>query len=164
MSGTATQTTHIWRPSNARCLAIDGFAPVPRGTAPAAPVPLAWPAKDPGDVLDYQLDFAAALAGNAGDAIAGLNVSVTPGGTGDLAVRSAAADGALAVLWLAGGQAGTVYTVQVAATTLSGRVIARAVFLPVLSLTTPVAPSAALLTEQGAIVTDQNGNPILLGS
>ena len=160
----STLTTHIWRPSNARYLALDGFVPVPRGTLPSTPAPLAWPAKDPADVLDYQLDISAALVGNEGDTISAVTVSVTPNASGDLVVNSTAADGALAVFWFSGGQAGTVYTVMINIVTLSGRSISRSVLLPVLALAQAVVPVTSLTTDQGVVITDQNGNPILLGS
>ena len=165
MSGTVTTTTtHIWRPSSARALAIDGFLPVPRGTLPATPAPLSWPAKDPGDVLDYEFDIAPALLGSEGDTIARVDVTIAPGATGDLVADSVAMDGTLALFWFSGGQAGTVYTVQVTIVTVAGRTISRALLLPVLALTQTSAATTALTTEQGSIITDQNGNPILLGS
>lgn len=157
-------TTHIWRPSSARSVTIAGFAPVPRGAQPAVPTTLAWPAKDPGDVLDYQLDLTAALAGSPTDSIATLAVTVTPNAAGDLTINSTAVDGNKAVLWLAGGIAGTVYTLQILATMASGRAVSRSVLLPVLALNALAQPVSTLTTEQGAIVSDQNGNPILLGS
>ena len=165
MSGTTVTTTaHIWRPSTARSLAIDGFLPVPRGTVPATPAPLSWPAKDPGDVLDYEFDIAAALLGSEGDTIASVAVTISPGGTGALVADSAAMDGTVALFWFSGGQAGTVYTVQVGIVTVEGRRISRALLLPVVSLTEAVPASTSLTTDQGSIITDQNGNPILLGS
>lgn len=163
MSTTITPT-HVWRPSFSRRVVLDGFAPVPRGTLPAIPLQLTWPAKDPSDVLDYEFDISAALIGNEGDSIATLNVMVAPNGTGDLILNSVAADGSVVVLWFAAGQAGTVYTVQITATTTIGRTIGRAILLPVQTLATSVVPASALTTDQGAIITDQNGNPILLGS
>jgi hypothetical protein len=75
-----------------------------------------------------------------------------------------AADGALAVFWFSAGQAGTVYTVLLAIVTLSGRTISRAVLLPVLLLSTAAAAQSTLVTDLGLVITDQNGNPILLGS
>ena len=156
--------THVWRPSCARRLVLDGFLPVPRGSVPAAPAPLAWPAKDPADVLDYEFDISAALLGNAGDGIASLSVAISPNGAGDVVLNSSTADGAVVVLWLSGGQAGTTYTVRITAATQSGRTIGRAVLLPVLALAAPIVPAGALTTLAGAVITDQNGNPILLGS
>ena len=161
---TVTTTAQIWRPSTARALEIDGFLPVPRGTLPATPAPLSWPAKDPGDVLDYEFDIAPALLGSEGDRIASVDVTVSPAATGDLVVNAAAMDGTVALFWFAGGQAGTVYTVQVSIVTVGGRTISRALLLPVLSLTRALPGTASLTTEQGSIITDQNGNPILLGS
>ena len=156
--------THVWRPSSARRVVLDGFAPVPRGVTQSAPLPLSWPAKDPGDVLDYEFDISAALVGNEGDSIASVTATVTPSAALDLTVQSIAADGAVAVFWFAGGQVGTTYVVQVAVTTTSGRTLGRAMLLPVLALATASAPASALTTNQGTVVTDQLGNPILLGS
>ncbi len=164
MSNTTSSSTRVWRPSTARRVVLDGFAPVPRGTIPSVPAALSWPAKDPSDVLDYEFDIAAAVVGNAGDGIAAINAAVTPNGSGDLVLNSIAADGTNAVFWFAGGHAGTVYVVQITVTTLGGRVIGRSVLLPVLPLAAVTAPATALTTEQGAVITDQSGNPILIGS
>ncbi len=160
----ATTTAHVWRPSTARRVVLDGFAPVPRGTAPTAPAPLIWPPKDPADVLDYEFDISAALTGNEADGIAQITIAPLANTAGGFAVTSAVADGALAIFWIAGGQAGTTYAVQVSITTLSGRTINRALLLPVLSLASATIPSSALTTDSGVAVTDQNGNPILLGN
>ncbi|MCC6717373.1 MAG: hypothetical protein IT555_05770 [Acetobacteraceae bacterium] len=155
--------TRVWRPSTARRVVLDGFAPVPRGTGQAAPPLLAWPAKDPADVLDYEFDITAAVAGHDSDAIAMVDVIASPAGSGHLTIGDIAADGRTAVVWLAGGQAGTTYRLQITVTTTSGRTLGRAVALPVLALAAQSPPSGALLTQGGAVVTDQDGNPILLG-
>jgi hypothetical protein len=128
-------TTYVWRPSSARRV-----------------------------VLDYEFDFSAALVGNEGDGIATVSATVTPDATGDLVVNSIAADGTVAVLWLSAGQAGSIYTVRVSVTTQSGRSLGRAVLLAVQTLGSAVVASSALTTDQGTVVTDQNGNPILIGS
>ena len=73
-------------------------------------------------------------------------------------------DGKVAVLWFSAGQAGTVYSVQVQIGTVNGRVIGRTVLLPVQALATQAPPTSVLTTAAGAVVTDQNGNPILIGS
>ena len=156
----ATPATHIWRPSVARLLVLDSFVPVPRGTIAAALPPLQWPAKDPLDVLDYQFDIAPALAGNRGEAISTLDVGITPSAPGDLWLSSAAADGVRAVLWLAGGQAGTTYIVTLTVGTQGGRILSRSVLLPVLSLSAPTVPSSILLTEDGRPLLDDSNNPL----
>lgn len=158
MSG---QTNYIWKPSGARVVAIDSFVPVPRGANAVAPAPLSWPIKDPRDVLDYQLDISQAVLGNQGDIIANIAVSTTPSAPGDLIVRSVSVDGASAVLWLSGGQAGTVYTVTLLISTVNQRVLQRSVLLPVLDLSAPAVPMNAILTSAGVVLTDQNGNPVL---
>ncbi len=159
-----TIAPHVWRPSGARRAVLDGFVPVPRGTINSTPAPLAWPAKDPADILDYEFDVSAALLGNRGDAIATLDVVITPNATGDLTLSSTGADGSIAVFWFAQGVIGTVYIVQITIGTTSGRTLSRAVLLPVQSLATASPPSNTLTTDTGAIITDQIGNPILIGS
>jgi len=158
----ATSAPHVWRPSNARVVLLDSFVPVPRGAAATAAPLLSWPAKDPADVLDYQLDIAFALIGNEGDGIATLDIVIAPNAAGDLTLVSAAADGTSAVLWLGGGQAGTIYNVTLSIVTTNGRGIMRTVCLPVLALSAPQLPDATLLDESGGTLTDQNGNPLTL--
>ena len=153
---------YVWKPSSARTVVVDSFVPVPRGSVAAAPPPLNWPTKDPQDVLDYQLDIGPAVAGNAHDTIATLAVSVTPNSPGDVTVNGAAADGTSAIVWLAGGQAGTVYTVTLLMTTTSGRTIQRSILLPVLEQSIPPVPTNAIQTTAGLVLTDQNGNPVLV--
>ena len=156
-----TPATHVWKPSNARTVMLDAFIPVPRGSTAVAPPPLNWPTKDPADVLDYQFDIAPALVGNDGDAIATLDITIEPSNPGDLSLNSAIADGSVAVLWLSGGQPGTVYTVNLVITTTNGRTISRSILLPVLYLSVSPVPPNALLTDTGVVLTDQNGNPVL---
>lgn len=152
---------HVWKPSNARLVTIDSFISVPRGTTALAPPPLNWPTKDPGDVLDYILDIGPAIIGNDGDGISSLDVSVTPSNPGDLTIQKTTADGSRVILWLSGGQAGTIYTVTFAITTVNGRSLQRSVLLPVIFLSIPLIPQNALITAAGVVLTDQNGNPVL---
>jgi hypothetical protein len=159
----STAAAKVIRPSSARRVMLDGFVPVPRGSLATAPAPLSWPAKDPEDVLDYELDISAALAGDENDLIASIDVKIEPSGLGQLALTSAAVDGAVAILWLSGGVAPNVYSVQVTIVTAAGRTIGRAIFLPVVALASATAPASALSTSEGAILTDQAGNPILIG-
>lgn len=156
-----TPASYVAKPSRARRIALDCFVPVPRGAAAVVPPPLNWPTKDPADILDYELDISAALTGNDGDKIATLDVTIAPANPGDLTTNSAAADGSVIVIWMSGGQAGTVYVVTVLISTTSGRTLQRSILLPVLSLSTPPVPPASLQTETGLIITDQNGNPVL---
>jgi len=158
-----TAAPQVVRPSSARRVVLDGFVPVPRGSLASAPAALSWPAKDPGDVLDYELDISPALAGNEKDTIATIDVTIQPSATGDLTLASAAADGGVAVLWLSSGQAGTVYSVQVTIGTAAGRMIGRAIYLPVLALVSSTPPASALTTTSGTVVVDESGNPVLVG-
>lgn len=157
----STSTSHVWKPSSSRLVTLDAFVPVPRGSSVTLPPPLNWPAKDPGDVLDYQFDIGPAIQGNEADGIAGLEISVAPDDPGDLEITGVSADGARAVLWVSGGQPGTVYTVTFLVTTLSGRTISRSVLLPVMSLSSTVAVENAIQISEGIMLTDQSGNPIL---
>lgn len=160
MSSVAPQ---VVRPSSARRVVLDGFVPVPAGSLAIAPATLTWPAKDPGDVLDYEFDISPALTGNDRDAIATIGVTIQPSAAGDLTLNSSAADGSVAVLWLAGGQVGTVYSVQVTIGTTAGRTIGRAIYLPVLALVSSALQANALTTTDGTAVSDQSGNAITVG-
>lgn len=157
----STTVSHVWKPSHARLVTIDSFVPVPRGTMAVAPLPLNWPAKDPGDVLDYILDIGPAIVGNDGDGIATLAVTASPSNPGDLVVQSTTADGSRIVIWLSEGQAGTIYTITFSINTINGRSLQRSVLIPVVSLSTPPIPPNALITADGVLLTDQNGNPVL---
>ena len=159
-----TTAAHVWRPSAARTITLDAFIPVPRGTTASVPAPLCWPLKDPNDTLDYQFDIAPALIGNDGDAISTLDISINPSASGDLALMSALADGARAVLWLSSGQSGTTYTVTLTIGTQAGRTIARSALLPVVTLAVQPPAASQLLTESGSPLVDSNGNPILATS
>jgi len=154
----------IWRPSNARRVVLDGFSPVPRGGTGRSPSILIWPEKDPADVLDYEIDIGPAILGNQGDGIAAINITSTPSASGDIIVTRVAADGDIAAVWISGGNPGTIYVVQVTITTTNGRSFHRSILLPVQTLAGTTVPASILTTSTGAIVTDQNGNPILLGS
>jgi hypothetical protein len=108
-------------------------------------------------------NITAAIAGHESDSIAAVTVLPSPAGAGHLQVGDIAADGRVAVVWLSGGQAGTTYRLQITVATTSGRVLGRAVSLPVLPLAAQAPPSGALQTPGGAIITDEDGNPILIG-
>ena len=164
MSGLGS-APHVWQPSIARRIVLDGFLPLPRGTIPATPAYFSWPAKDPGDTLDYEIDISQALAGNDNDAVATVTATVAPIDT--LVVGQIACDGPSGVIWLSGGQAGTTYSVQLVITTLTGRVIARTVLLPVQSLapaTVPPPSTAGLTAQNGLSISDNSGAAILVSA
>ena len=157
----STPATHSWQPTTSRVVVVEGFGPYPPGVLQTPPPALIWPVKDPGDTLDYVFDLSVALAGNDGDAIATLDVSISPDNTGDLTLHSSTGDGYLAILWLTSGVAGTTYAVTVVVGTNSGRVFSRTVSLPVEALATATAASSNVITDQtGAPITDQAGAPI----
>jgi hypothetical protein len=158
--GMSTQASHIWLPSNARYVQIDGFIATPRGPQIPPALPLQWPTKDPNDTLDYVFDIAPALTANPGDTISTLDVTISPDNPGDLTLASATADGPRAVLWLTGGQAATTYTVTVTISTTGGRTLARSIALPVVALATVPAPSDALTTPAGQALTAPTGTPL----
>jgi hypothetical protein len=155
---------HVYRPSTARLIVLDGFVPVPRGAVPAVPVTPSWPVKDPADVLDYAIDVSAAVAGDDGDAVVNVAVTTSPNATGDITLNSAAMDGTMVVLWLGAGNAGTVYTIVLAITLASGRVVSRSIVLPCYSLSGIAPTTDILVTDTGQDLTDGGGNPIVTGS
>lgn len=156
----STPANHLWRPSNARYVQIDGFIAVPRGPQIPPATPLQWPSKDPGDTLDYVFDVSPALTANPGDTISTLDVVISPSQPGDLVLASSTADGARAVLWLSGGQPATTYAVTVTVTTTGGRALARSIALPVVALASAPAPASALTTPAGQPLTDPTGTPL----
>ena len=158
-----TTASYAWIPSTARVVTVDGFGPFPRGTLQTAPSPLIWSIKDPADVLDFVIDYSHALAGDGGDSIATLDVSIAPDGAGDLMLTTSRVDGAQAVLWLGAGIAGTTYAVTIVINTNSGRSISRTVSLPVAALSGPSAFTNALVTESGVPLTNQAGAPLTTG-
>ncbi len=160
----ATTASHVWRPSASRLQVIDGFVPGPRGVPARPPAVLKWPAKDPADVLDYQFDIGPVLSGNDGDAISTLDVTITPSGSSDLSLLSAAADGSRAVLWLQGGHVNTVYTVTITISTEAGRAITRSILLPVVAYVSTGGSSAILILEDGTSLVDADGNALVLGT
>jgi hypothetical protein len=157
----ATLVSHVWKPSRTRTMTIDSFVPVPRGAVAAPPALLSWPAKDPGDILDYQLDIEPALVGNEGDTINSVDVDISPNQPGDLSLDNVAADGYRIVVWLSSGQAGVTYNVTVIAALSSGRTLQRTILLPVVALSSPSIPENAIETTTQDPLTDQNGNPIV---
>jgi hypothetical protein len=156
-----TLVSHVWKPSKTRIIAIDSFVPVPRGTTAAAPTLLSWPSKDPGDILDYQLDIEPALIGNEGDTIQSVDIEVDPSKPGDLSMDNITADGYRIVIWLSGGQAGVTYNVTVIAAMASGRTLQRSILLPVIAMSLPSIPANAIETTTEDPLTDENGNPIV---
>ena len=166
MSASATPAVHSWKPSAARTLTISGFTPRARGacSAPSPGTSAAWPTKDPADVLDYVYDISPALWGDEGDSIAFLNITISPAAAGDLTLASSTSNGHQAILWLSAGQSGTTYAVTLAIGTLAGRSFQRSVMLPCLSLSTEPPLGTELVTNTGAPIVDQSGNPIFIES
>jgi hypothetical protein len=166
MSASVTPAVHSWKPSAARTLTISGFMPRARGACPVPPAgsTAAWPTKDPADVLDYVYDISPAVWGDDGDSIAFLNVTISPAAAGDLTLASSTSNGHQAILWLSAGQSGTTYGVTLAIGTLAGRSFQRTVMLPCLSLSTEPPVGTELVTNTGATIVDQSGNPIFIES
>ena len=160
----ATTASHVWRPSSSRVLLIDGFVPGPRGLPARPPAPLVWPPKDPGDVLDYQLDISSAVSGNDGDVIVTLDVLITPSNVGDLSLLSSTADGSRAIVWLQGGIAGTTYTVTLTISTEAGRQLSRSISLSVIAFAAIGTSTQTLVLEDGTALVDDSGNALILSA
>jgi hypothetical protein len=92
---------------------------------------LAWPAKDPNDVLDYSLDWRTYRL------VVGDNISASTwftdstGSPPDLTMDSDNFDADVTTVWLSGGVAGTTYIVTNRVTTDAGRSMDQSVKLKV---------------------------------
>tara|TARA_Y100000310_G_scaffold324866_1_gene387325 strand:- start:14413 stop:14682 length:270 start_codon:yes stop_codon:yes gene_type:complete len=84
-----------------------------------------WPDKDPDDVLDYSIDWEAALNG---DVLTTSNWSISPSG---LTVDASSINGDKTIVWLSGGDEGVSYNVTNSITTAGGRSIDRTVSISV---------------------------------
>lgn len=80
---------------------------------------LAWPAKQPDAVLDYDLTVSSIPAG---DYITTASASAAPSGAGEMTVNSIAlANGNQLILWLGGGVPGRQYLIKIECTTAESR-------------------------------------------
>ena len=152
--------SHLWTPSNSRTVIINGFIPVPRGTSTIPTSFLAWPNKDPKDVLDYQIDISPALQGDPEDTIDSADVEVSPNQPGDLSVDNTFSNGTKLVIWMSSGQAGVVYTVTAQISLASGRTLQRSILLPVVALSNSPSPVDSISTSESQALTDENNSPI----
>lgn len=106
---------------------------------------LRWPPGQPDDVLDYALDASAALI-DVGDAISVASACVAPYGTGELSINSISFYGDVITIWVSGGVAGRMYTVNINVTTTAARDFSWYIRLPMSSelasypLSTPPSP------------------------
>ena len=87
---------------------------------------MAFPPKDPDDVLDYDWDFAPWLP--AGDTISAHTIIVA---SGDVAVNSASHTATTVTAWLSGGTVDTDAEVTARATTAQGRTVDRTSTVPI---------------------------------
>lgn len=85
---------------------------------------LNWPEKDPDEVLDYQIDWSARLAG---DTITGSEWIVAEGITRDSDSHTSSAT----TIWLSGGTVGDRYDMTNRITTAGGRVMDQSVRLKI---------------------------------
>ncbi len=157
-----TAASHVWRPSSARAVVLDSFVPVPRGSTAATPRPLAWPVKDPADVLDYLFDISAALDRQRRRQHRRARRRDRPEQSGRPHARQRGGGRRRGRAVAVGGQAGTTYMVTISIVTTNGRTLSRTVLLPVVTLSSPPVPPGAIETNTGATLTDQNGNPVLI--
>lgn len=119
-------------PSPARRLTVPRRDASPRGFTPAA-LPLRWPDKEPGSVLDHSVDVANLL--DPGDSVSAFTAAVTPSVPGGLVVDATLAAGTIGTVWLGDGADGVDYQVQLSFSSLSGRYLDLTVRLRVASLT-----------------------------
>jgi hypothetical protein len=91
---------------------------IPASPGPWWCAPLTWPIAQPDAILDYSLDLTAVLA-DAGGTIASVSVCVAPSGSGELALGSVTVAGNVITVYLGPAPPGRIYTVKVAATTVT---------------------------------------------
>lgn len=87
---------------------------------------IAWPPKDPDDVLDYSIDFSAILEAD-GDTLSAISWTFPIGLTKD----SQAEASGVALVWISGGTDGVRYQIGCRATTTGGRTYDRTAELTV---------------------------------
>ena len=85
---------------------------------------LAWPAKDPNEKLDYEIDWSARLGD---DTIASSDWTVPDGLTKEQESNSTTAT----LVWLSGGTLGKTYEVLNRATTAAGRIMDQTALLTI---------------------------------
>jgi hypothetical protein len=78
---------------------------------------LAWPFKDPNEVLDYRVDWSSRL--DSGDTINGSTFSVAVGD--GLTIDTSVYTNTTATVWFSGGTSGTTYEILNRITTTDGR-------------------------------------------
>ena len=116
----------VWTPGAARTIALFDYAGIAPGTRLPTVLPLRWPDKPAGALLDHTLD-ASMLLDPAGDALAAFTAVPSAG----LALVAAAVVGGRLILWLAGGVSGTDATIDITLTTATTRFAHRIVRLAV---------------------------------
>lgn len=85
-----------------------------------------WPAKGASDVLDYSIDWSAALDGDTiSTSTFTVQSGLTKGSTSNSTTRS--------TVWLSGGTAGVSYTVNCVITTAASRTLSRDVLIRVVT-------------------------------
>lgn len=84
---------------------------------------LSWPSKDPGEVLDYQIDWSALLDG---DTIDSSTFDVL---SGSVVVDSSSIDNVTTTVWLSGGTLNETCTVENTIETVIGRTFQQSVRL-----------------------------------
>lgn len=89
---------------------------------------LTWPAKDPNEVLDYQIDWTARLV--TGETITTSTVTVVDG---TVVVDSSSQSAGIVTVWLSGGAEGEACTLLNRVTTSAGRTYDQSVRIKVKS-------------------------------
>jgi hypothetical protein len=118
-----------------------------------------WPAKRVGDELDYSINFGP-LIDDPTDSIQTVDSVATSDAA--LSTHGAVIAGNLLTIWLAGGQAGVIYTVDVKVITALSRKIEAQVQITVLTGTgTSSASGSSLLGSDGETILSRDGFFIL---
>lgn len=84
---------------------------------------LSWPSKDPGELLDYQIDWSALLDGDTIDSSSFAVLS------GSVVIDSSSIDNVTTTVWLSGGTLNETCTVENTIETAVGRIFQQSVRL-----------------------------------
>ena len=89
-----------------------------------------WPVAEPDDDLDYGIDVSYAMA-DVGDTISSVSASIAPSGSGELTPLTISFSNNIVTIWLSGGVAGRIYSVNFEIATTLDRLFSFYVQLPI---------------------------------
>ena len=104
------------------------YIDLPYGSTATPNQILMWPAKDPGDTLDFTLDITGWLLDDGASTVAAVTGTAQ---TGITATLESSSTSPVIVFRIAGGTAPTTYYLNIQVTLSSGEVLYRTIYVPV---------------------------------